>query len=132
WSEADEAAFIEYLVEHRADAGDGGGFKTNVWVGLADMLNKLPTDGLSKTASKCRSKWTRAHTVYTMVMQLKNLSGYKYSDVNGIIVDPENSKWKEYCMYLQKNPGAERFVGRAWPHYKAMSCFMPSQARGVH
>jgi len=33
WSEADEIALIEYITEHKAEAGDGMKFKASFWSG---------------------------------------------------------------------------------------------------
>ncbi|KAF8578634.1 hypothetical protein K439DRAFT_1621178 [Ramaria rubella] len=54
----EEVASINYLLEYRAEAGDGGGFKADVWLGLAEMLNQRSPEGPRITDSKCCTKWS--------------------------------------------------------------------------
>jgi len=64
WSEADEIALIEYIAEHKAEAGDGMKFKASFWTGAAkEMLSHCAVGGL-KTSPACSSKWDRVCTKY--------------------------------------------------------------------
>lgn len=58
WTEADEAALISVLLEHQAEAGDGGNFKKAVWSIAADHLKTSTTKGVEKTGLACKNKWT--------------------------------------------------------------------------
>ena len=57
WTEADELTFINFLLDHKAEVGDGGGFKANIWnVVVVEML-KHTTKGGIKIATKCKAKY---------------------------------------------------------------------------
>ena len=59
WSEADEIALIEYITEHKAEAGDGMKFKSLFWTGAAKMMVSHSSLGGVKTSQGCLSKWDR-------------------------------------------------------------------------
>jgi hypothetical protein len=62
WSEADEIALIEYITEHKAEAGDGMKFKTSFWSGAAKEMVSHSSLGGVKTSQGCSSKWDRVST----------------------------------------------------------------------
>ena len=45
WSAEDEQALVYYLLEHKAEASDGGGFKQDVCNGAATLIASQPTEG---------------------------------------------------------------------------------------
>jgi hypothetical protein len=57
WTPADETAFIEFLHEHKAAAGDGGNFKATTYEAAAAVLEAKRTKGGPKTAKSCSNKW---------------------------------------------------------------------------
>jgi hypothetical protein len=59
WNLADETTLINYLIENRSQAGDGGNFEDTVWSGIAPVLEAQRTEGGVKTAKKCKEKWGR-------------------------------------------------------------------------
>ena len=61
WSLHDEIAFINYIADHKAEAGDGMKFKTSFWNGAADFMKADTESGGQKTASGCSTKWDRVH-----------------------------------------------------------------------
>jgi hypothetical protein len=62
WSEADEIALIEYITDHRAEAGDGMKFKASFWTGAAKEMLAHSNSGGTKTPAGCSSKWDRVCT----------------------------------------------------------------------
>jgi hypothetical protein len=62
WTADDVDAFVDFLVEHRAEAGDGANFKPSVWTAAASEMAKHTTKGARKTANACKSKWSRVRT----------------------------------------------------------------------
>ena len=62
WSEADEIALIEYVAEHKAEAGDGMKFKSSFWSGAAKEMVSHSALGGVKTSQGCSSKWDRVRT----------------------------------------------------------------------
>ena len=64
WSEADEIALIEYITDHKAEAGDGMKFKASFWSGAAKAMVSHSSLGGVKTPQGCSSKWDRVRTYY--------------------------------------------------------------------
>jgi hypothetical protein len=62
WSEADEIALIDYITEHKAEAGDGMKFKASFWSGAAKEMVSHSALGGVKTSQGCSSKWDRVRT----------------------------------------------------------------------
>jgi len=63
WNLPEEKAMIDYLVEHKASAGDGFTFKDATWTKVAEHLQPLRTEGGVKTGKKCKEKWGRVSTI---------------------------------------------------------------------
>jgi hypothetical protein len=59
WSLKDETTLINYLIENRSYAGDGGTFQDTIWSGIVPTLEAQRTEGGVKTAKKCKEKWGR-------------------------------------------------------------------------
>jgi len=62
WTQNDEVALINYLIDHKSEAGDGANFKTNVFVGASQELTKTVSCGGLKTPAACKSKWAWVST----------------------------------------------------------------------
>ena len=59
WSAKDEIALINFLIEHKAEAGDSATFKSVVWDAASQLLKKSRVKGGPKTSKVCSDKWTR-------------------------------------------------------------------------
>jgi len=59
WSEKDEIELINFLIEHKAEAGDSATFKPVIWNAASQLLEKSRVKGGSKTSKACSDKWTR-------------------------------------------------------------------------
>jgi hypothetical protein len=60
WSVEEETALLTFLIQHKAEAGDGCQFKATVWRGAAAELSKRPHNkGGLKTDKVCKNKWTK-------------------------------------------------------------------------
>ena len=57
WSNTDELAFINFLLECKAKAGDGSNFKANIWNAAAVEMLKHTAKGGMKVALKCKAKY---------------------------------------------------------------------------
>lgn len=57
WNDAEILSLVDFLWEHRAEAGDGGSFKDAAFNAAADYISKHWTAGPSKTAKHCKTKW---------------------------------------------------------------------------
>jgi hypothetical protein len=64
WTDADELAFINFLLEHKAEAGDGGSFKANIWNAAAAEMLKHTTKGGPKVAGKCKAKYVSVCSIH--------------------------------------------------------------------
>ena len=76
WSEADEIALIEYIAEHKAEAGDGMKFKASFWTGAAKKMLSHRALGGVKTWQSCSSKWDRVRTKLSQAVLLVLTSIY--------------------------------------------------------
>ena len=61
WNPSNDAALISFLLDHKAEAGDGGSFKANIWDAATVEMLKHTTKGGGKIASKCRAKYVAVH-----------------------------------------------------------------------
>ena len=57
WNAAEEDALLDYLIEHKAGAGDGGVPKEATFNGAAAAIAHLRTSGAAKTGKICRSNF---------------------------------------------------------------------------
>jgi hypothetical protein len=58
WNDAENNALVDYLIEHKAEAGDGPNFKDVTYNGAAEAIAPLLTSGPSKTGKMCKNRWT--------------------------------------------------------------------------
>ena len=59
WEPSNEIAFIDYIADHKAEAGDAMKFKASFWNGAADHMKAYTTTGGPKTTAGCAAKWDR-------------------------------------------------------------------------
>ena len=57
WNDAETLALVNFLWEHRAEAGDGGSFKDTMFNAAANYIAKDWTSGAVKTSKRCKTKW---------------------------------------------------------------------------
>ena len=57
WNETETSALIDYLVQHKAEAGDGGNFKDATYNAAAEHITSLKTTGPAKSGKMCKTKW---------------------------------------------------------------------------
>ena len=60
WNEAEETAFLDFLIEHKAEAGDGGIPKAATFNAAAVAIAPLRIGGAPKTGKMCRTKFNGA------------------------------------------------------------------------
>ena len=58
WTVDDEAALIDFLHEHAAEAGDGLNFKGSTWTAASKAIDSSRTKGAAKTALACKNKFS--------------------------------------------------------------------------
>ena len=60
WSDNETRSLIDFLLQHKAEAGDGANFKAATWNAAAAAMAKTPTEkGIPKSATSCQSRWGR-------------------------------------------------------------------------
>lgn len=64
WNDAETLALVNYLWEHRAEAGDGGTFKDATFNAAAAHIAREWTTGAVKTAKRCKTKWAGVSPYY--------------------------------------------------------------------
>ena len=76
WSDDDEFVLINFLLDHKAEAGDGGSFKANIWNAAAVEMLKHTMKGGPKIAGKCKVKYVAVHQclVYNLEWHLNFIS----------------------------------------------------------
>ena len=57
WELDDEIVFLDYIADHKAEAGDGMKFKASFWNGAAELMKAHTVTGGPKTAAGCSTKW---------------------------------------------------------------------------
>jgi hypothetical protein len=57
WNEDETKLFIEYLVNHKSEGGDGGNFKSTTMRAAADHIAAYRTAGVVKEAKHMQIKW---------------------------------------------------------------------------
>jgi hypothetical protein len=57
WNANETAALVDYLYEHKSEAGDGGSFKNQTFNAAVQAISGFRTAGPPKTAKMCKTKW---------------------------------------------------------------------------
>ncbi|KAG6819327.1 hypothetical protein H0H93_012870 [Arthromyces matolae] len=130
WSPDDEKLLLQYLIEHKSEAGDGMSFKKPTFTGAAEKVNEIITKGGRKTPDSCKNKYRSLKMTYELVSAIRGNSGWSWDDEKGVEVSPE--KLGTWEAFVEKNPGAEEFAHAGWVHLEAFDQLSPSTARGVH
>ncbi|KAF7349971.1 hypothetical protein MVEN_01298300 [Mycena venus] len=118
WLVADEKRFIEYLIEHVAEAGDNKNFKASTFRGAADHLELTRTRGGPKTAKSCEQKYRTLRKLWGLVDIIMGVSGWSWSEKDGVKVTPAmQSSWDDW---VRVNTDAKRFRNKGWPFYALM------------
>jgi hypothetical protein len=59
WLAEDEKAFLQYIFEHKSEAGDGMNFKITFWRLAAEHMKSWTSEGGEKNAEACKNKWVK-------------------------------------------------------------------------
>ncbi|KAK7012648.1 hypothetical protein R3P38DRAFT_2469036, partial [Favolaschia claudopus] len=88
WLLQDQENLLSYLVDHVADAGDGGNFRAATFRGAAIYMESSRTKGGPKTAKSCESKYRELRKLWKLVRIIQGISGWTWSDKHGVTVTP--------------------------------------------
>ncbi|KAF8067521.1 hypothetical protein FPV67DRAFT_1416453 [Lyophyllum atratum] len=111
WTDSDEKKLIEFLLEHKAQSGDGANYKAATWNAASQhMADPAAERGAPKTANSCKNKWSALRKTFRVVQAIKSQSGWTWSTDGGACIT-EDSKviWD---AYVKKNPGAAPFKNK--------------------
>ncbi|KAF8060959.1 hypothetical protein FPV67DRAFT_1631942 [Lyophyllum atratum] len=130
WTHADTTHFLEYLIEHKSEAGDGGNFKVATWRACAAHLNETLTKGAQKTYLSCKGKYRTLKSTYDIVCLIRDNSGWSWDDEEGASITPEKKgTWDDFKA---KHPDAAPFRNKGWPYLASFDSLIPSKAKGNH
>ncbi|KAJ7718237.1 hypothetical protein B0H16DRAFT_1425954 [Mycena metata] len=130
WLERDEKHLIEYLIEHKAEAGDNGNFKSSTFRGAAEHLEVTRTKGAKKTARSCEAKYRQLRKLWALVDVILGVSGWTWSDKKGVNVTPASQG--SWDAWVAVNKDAKRFRNKGWPFYDLLLPLMPQKAKGTN
>ncbi|KAG2158004.1 uncharacterized protein EDB93DRAFT_1246498 [Suillus bovinus] len=125
WMHEEEARFLQYLLTHKAQAGDTMSFKKSTFQGAVDNINKVFSNQCegTKTASLKSS--------YNTVINIKKTSGFSWSDeLRAGITDAHGDIWEKY---VKNSPTAKPFKTKEFSYFNIINQIMhhgPSIARG--
>lgn len=70
WTTAEELSFIDFLIVHKAEAGDGANFKAVTFQKAAKHLVPLLKRGAVKTGKSCGNKYCAvSYMLYLFTLQ---------------------------------------------------------------
>ncbi|KAJ7047967.1 hypothetical protein C8F04DRAFT_914258, partial [Mycena alexandri] len=128
WTEADEKALIEHLIDNLDKAGDGKNFKKPVFTSAAAALNLIRTEGGPKTFRACQNKYSLLRKFQGFVDVIMGISGWHWDPKKGVnVTEAMEGSWD---AWVAKNKQASRFRNKGWPHYDRLALLMPEKAKG--
>ncbi|KAF8580955.1 hypothetical protein K439DRAFT_1355590, partial [Ramaria rubella] len=127
WGAGSLEALVHFLVEHKAEAGDGGNFTEATWTKVAAMLVPYYVRGAVKTPKACRQKWIRVSEQYAVVSMIKNTSGLPWNEDSGVNLPLTNSVWEGF---VARHPKARAYSNKGFPLYDEMSLLVRNKATG--
>ncbi|KAF5309877.1 hypothetical protein D9619_010561 [Psilocybe cf. subviscida] len=130
WTPKEEQALLEFFVEHKSEAGDGGNFKQATFRQAALHLAPLHVRGTRKVGKNCANKYSYFRQLYCIVVAIQAISGWVWDDETGASINPGTaSSWDDY---VQAHPDACPFRNRGWPYLGQMEDLMPSTVQGAN
>jgi hypothetical protein len=116
WTTADETELIDFILDHKAEGGDGLNFKAATWTAAAKLLDTQRTKGGIKTSLACKNKFANVRRqplflsyfrsqiyilqlkeLYLVVDALKQVSGFTWDDEYGADINSDNlAIWDTY------------------------------------
>ncbi|KIK76424.1 hypothetical protein PAXRUDRAFT_100051, partial [Paxillus rubicundulus Ve08.2h10] len=131
WTEEEETFFINFLISEFASSGNGG-FKRTTFQEAAKHLEVKFTEqaGGEKTFASCQSKFQALKKSYNAVIDIKNRSGFTWSDKNRAGIALKND---DVCdKYARKRPAVRPFKNKGFVHFHSMEQLMPATGKGAY
>ncbi|KAG2100713.1 uncharacterized protein F5147DRAFT_655499 [Suillus discolor] len=131
WTHDEEARFLQYLLTHKAQAGDTMSFKKSTFRGAADDIGQVfPNQrGGEKTANVCKTKWTNISTI-TIIHCQPQLTAF-----HGVM-SLEQELWTHMGTFRRNmsSPTVKPFKTKGFSHFDTINQIMPhgpSTAKGM-
>ncbi|KIK72659.1 hypothetical protein PAXRUDRAFT_21731 [Paxillus rubicundulus Ve08.2h10] len=104
WTLDEETAFIDFLLSQFLASGDGNLGKATFNEAATLLKKKFPEAlGAEKTGDVCKSKWIVLKAAYHAAVDIKNMSGFTWSDDQGAGVTLKHSDiWEQYLKALHQ------------------------------
>jgi len=130
WTHAEETAFIQFLVDHKSEGGDGGSFKGPTYQKALEHMRPLRERGPPKDVKSLQNKWTSFKKTYRVILAIKEVSGWVWDNEKGANINVHSaSSWDDY---VKKHVAAKPFRNKGWPHFENVARIMPSTASGAN
>ncbi|KAF8816147.1 hypothetical protein BYT27DRAFT_7221677 [Phlegmacium glaucopus] len=113
WTAAEETALVNFLEDNKAEAGDGGNFKTTTFQWAVSQIAPLHERGLVKTVKSTHTKWISFWKIYRIIRAIQLVSGWVWDDDTGASITANSaSSWDDY---VKKHPEAKPKVASIMP-----------------
>ncbi|KAF8808362.1 hypothetical protein BYT27DRAFT_7096815 [Phlegmacium glaucopus] len=130
WTTAEETALVDFLEDNKAEAGDGGNFKTTTFQQAVSQIAPLHEHGLVKTVKSTCTKWILFRKIYHIIQAIQLVSGWVWDDDTGASITANSaSSWDDY---VKKHPEAKPFRNKGWKHFNKVASIMPFTPACAH
>ncbi|THU83624.1 hypothetical protein K435DRAFT_631465, partial [Dendrothele bispora CBS 962.96] len=130
WTDSDITRFLDYLTEHHSKAGNGGNFTATTFRDAADYMALVSYSGGAKDMNTCRNKWASLKKTCEVILEIKSMSGWTWSDDTGALIGVENADL--WTAYIKRNPAAKPFRNKGWKFFHSVENLLPSKAKGAN
>ncbi|KIK93870.1 hypothetical protein PAXRUDRAFT_144068, partial [Paxillus rubicundulus Ve08.2h10] len=128
---------LEVLLSQCLSSDNGSNFKKPTFTVAAMHLKvKFPnTSGAEKMCAVCQGKWTALKAAYNAVVDIKNTSGFTWSDEHsGGIVLKHDDIWDWYikvCISPISHVIMKPYKNKGFRHFNAIGQMMPKIVKGT-
>ncbi|KAJ3727453.1 hypothetical protein C8R42DRAFT_553144, partial [Lentinula raphanica] len=120
WTNTDTLGLLQFLVDNKAWAGNGGSYPMTVYNEAAIECNKILSHGAKKTGASCKNKFSSSlRPTFKVCLAIDACSGLGGFDTEtGAHVTPESeSVWADL---VKKNPAVAPFKHKGWLFWDKM------------
>ncbi|KAG2029251.1 hypothetical protein BDR03DRAFT_1018666 [Suillus americanus] len=127
WTTEETSRLLEYLIAHRAEGGDGMGFKQTAFTGSSTHMQE-PLDGVlncvagpSRDSLSCKNNAKK----YTAIIAIKSQLGFSWDDDLGANIGPADAA--RWIAFAKSRPDTKPFHNKGWEHFHEMDELMCTQ-----
>ncbi|KAF8151322.1 hypothetical protein B0H34DRAFT_810484 [Crassisporium funariophilum] len=128
WISAEETSLVDFLLDNKLEAGDGGYFKTTTYRRAVTHIAPLHERCIVKTVKACRNKWCAFCKIYKIIRAIQSVSGWVWDDKTGATITADSSS--SWDHYVKQHPAAKPFRNKGWVHFRKVALIMLSTAAG--